>query len=972
VEGGTATITNCNNSGSITQTSDEGGGIIGTTDGTANISTSYNTGSINANWKSAGIIGRVNSNSTVTITECYNSGTITSNGNQAGGIVGTSTGVSDITKSYNTGSITSNANSGGIIGRVESPPSGHSSLTDCYNTGAIDGGWSAGIIGEETNGGATTVVHCYNAGTVDNDSSVGDLVSKGGSATVTATACFYDEDVNTAFTSQTITGITGKTTTEMKTGSTFADAGWDDTVWFIDANTNNGYPNLDDIGFGVGVVVPYNNNAGSGTELDPHQIASIEDLIYLSQTPGDWGLHFRQVADLTFDATEGNVDWNGDGTVDAGDNAGFSPIGNSTTPFTGSYDGNEKTISNLFIDQGTSNTVVGLFGETQLSGVGLSDLGLLSVDITGFTAGALVGRLSSAATAGVSGCYSTGSVTGADFTGAVVGGLVGEAGNNNSAGTIMIENCYSRCSVNNDGSGVTAGGLVGKLNAAYTISKCYSTGNVTSSGLHTGGLVGVNPSDAGTVNNSFWNEDTSGQNSSAGGTGKSTTEMTTASTFGNANWDGTVWTIDANTNDGYPNLQGIGPGVDFMPYDGNGSGTLQDPYQIDSVEDLIYLSQTTGDWGKHFIQVADIDFGADETAVDWDNDGNPDGMNTAGFSPIGNSTTPFTGSYDGDQGTSNTVGLFGETQLSGVGLSDLGLLSVDITGSTAGALVGRLSSTATAGVSGCYSTGSVTGGTVGGLVGQAGNDTSAGTIMIENCYSRCSVAVNIGGATAGGLVGRLNAAYTISNCYSTGNVNSTDIDAGGLVGRNLGTINNSFWDTHTSGQATSAGGTGKNTTEMTTASTFTAAPAEWSTPWYIDATENNGYPNLSGVGLPLASFSTDLTIVSNGGGTQDTDWAVNGGMLYGLSGGAVSVNASDLNNQLSTGDLELSGNSLTVNENIAPGSGTHTLTLGFSNGVTVPAGKGIDLGGSLVNNSSLTLTSTSTIKADVPAHSSAT
>jgi hypothetical protein len=83
-------------------------------------------------------------------------------------------------------------------------------------------------------------------------------------------------------------------------------------------------------------------------------------------------------------------------------------------------------------------------------------------------------------------------------------------------------------------------------------------------------------------------------------------------------------------------------------------------------------------------------------------------------------------------------------------------------------------------------------------------------------------------------------------------------------------------------------------------------------------------------------------------------------MLYGLSGGAVSVNASDLNNQLSTGDLELFGNGLTVSENIAPGSGTHTLTLGFSNGVTVSAGKGIDLGGSLVNNSPLTLTSTST------------
>ena len=443
--------------------------------------------------------------------------------------------------------------------------------------------------------------------------------------------------------------------------------------------------------------------------------------------------------------------------------------------------------------------------------------------------------------------------------------------------------------------------------------------------------------------------------------------MKTASTFGDAGWDGTVWTIDANTNDGYPNLQGIGLAVDaFVPYNsGAGSGTPQDPHQIASVEDLIYLSQTSADWGLHFIQVADIDFGADETAVDWDNDGNPDGMNPAGFSPIGDFSNKFTGSYDGNEKTisnlyatgGNWKGLFGVVD--GAAISDLGLINVDISNffNTSGALAGQVGNATT--ISNCYATGALVGqgNNIGGLVGTFNSST------ISDCYSRCSVeSTGTTPSSIGGLVGRLSFS-TIENSYSTGtvtvNVGATNV--GGLVGiseNNGGTITNSFWDTQTSGQASSAGGEGKTTDEMTTASTFTGAG--WSTPWYIDATENNGYPNLSGVGLPLASFSTDLTIVSNGGGTQDTDWAVNGGMLYGLSGGAVSVNASDLNNQLSTGDLELSGNSLTVDENIAPGSGTHTLTLGFSNGVTVPAGKGIDLGGSLVNNSSLTLTSTST------------
>jgi len=46
---------------------------------------------------------------------------------------------------------------------------------------------------------------------------------------------------------------------------------------------------------------------------------------------------------------------------------------------------------------------------------------------------------------------------------------------------------------------------------------------------------------------------------------------------------------------------------------------------------------------------------------------------------------------------------------------------------------------------------------------------------------------------------------------------------GGLVGYSEGTVSNSFWDTQTSGQATSAGGTGKTTAEMKNITTFSGA-----------------------------------------------------------------------------------------------------------------------------------------------------
>jgi hypothetical protein len=62
-------------------------------------------------------------------------------------------------------------------------------------------------------------------------------------------------------------------------------------------------------------------------------------------------------------------------------------------------------------------------------------------------------------------------------------------------------------------------------------------------------------------------------------------------------------------------------------------------------------------------------------------------------------------------------------------------------------------------------------------------------------------------------------------------------DVGGLVGRNYqGTVSNSFWDIQTSGQATSAGGTGENTTQMKDITTFSGAG------WNINAV-NSGQTN---------------------------------------------------------------------------------------------------------------------------------
>ena len=144
-------------------------------------------------------------------------------------------------------------------------------------------------------------------------------------------------------------------------------------------------------------------------------------------------------------------------------------------------------------------------------------------------------------------------------------------------------------------------------------------------------------------------------------------------------------------------------------------------------------------------------------------------------------------------------------------------------------------------VSNSYSTGDVTGEDgVGGLVGE--ND---GTV--SNAYSTGSVT---GENYVGGLVGGNQYHGTVRNCYSLGSVTGENY-VGGLVGENDGTMRNSFWDTETSGQATSASGTGKPTAEMKSITTFTAwdiiavNPGQTDPSYAWNIVDGDTYPFLS-------------------------------------------------------------------------------------------------------------------------------
>lgn len=124
----------------------------------------------------------------------------------------------------------------------------------------------------------------------------------------------------------------------------------------------------------------------------------------------------------------------------------------------------------------------------------------------------------------VSYCYSTSVVSGG-YNSDCLGGLLGENGEQG-----YVADCYATGEVAGD---YDAGGLVGINDHGY-IYICYSSGSV-SGYMFVGGLLGWNY--GGGIMDSFWDVETSGQSWSAGGTGKTTAEMMTKSTFTDAGWD---------------------------------------------------------------------------------------------------------------------------------------------------------------------------------------------------------------------------------------------------------------------------------------------------------------------------------------------------------------------------------------------------------------------------------------------------
>jgi len=344
-------------------------------------------------------------------------------------------------------------------------------------------------------------------------------------------------------------------------------------------------------------------SGGTGEPNNPYKIANIADFNQLTLDPNNWNKAFILMADINL---AGRIFTQAPIAPDTSTTSGFQG-----TQFTGSFDGNGHIIRNLTYSTITAGNYAGLFGYTSnatIRNLGLEDVDIYT---GGGVVGCLVGQQdctitschttgsvtsnapSSYAYAGglvgyqyegtITSCYSTVTVVSTAYSSAINGGLVGwqhsgsitssySTGNisatssnatayagglvgsqNYGAGPISF--CYSTGNVVSVSNGpsyagssvdVFAGGLVAACSGS--VVNCYSTGQVSAAGNHLvykGGLLGYN---IGTITACFWDINTSGLNTSAGGTGKTTAEMKTLSTFTSVGWDFTNETANGTSD----------------------------------------------------------------------------------------------------------------------------------------------------------------------------------------------------------------------------------------------------------------------------------------------------------------------------------------------------------------------------------------------------------------------------------------
>ena len=234
----------------------------------------------------------------------------------------------------------------------------------------------------------------------------------------------------------------------------------------------------------------------------------------------------------------------------------WTPIGTSSYPFEGTFDGGYHIISNLTINAGSR--YCGLFGK--LTNASIKNLGIENANVTSSynDVAALAGNAQGGS---ISRCYVTGTVKGKG----AVSGILGST--HSKSYTTEIDNCYVRVAIVQNGTYTKdLAGISGwNETTSVKITNCYSacTGEIRPiAGWSDGGAV-----QNGQFVSTYFDATLSPDFSSDAGRadlGRTSDQLKQQTTY--TDWDfSSIWAIDPQINGGYPYLRGFAPGLGGAP-----------------------------------------------------------------------------------------------------------------------------------------------------------------------------------------------------------------------------------------------------------------------------------------------------------------------------------------------------------------------------------------------------------------------
>ena len=405
------------------------------------------------------------------------------------------------------------------------------------STGINGGSYVGGLIGSNSN---STVINCFVVGNVSGTSGsdiyVGGLIGYNGGV---VTNCYAKGNVSANNGNNSyVGGLIGYNVETV-------------TNCYVEGNVNgsdaDNYFSENYVGGLIGYNYRYNYNY---IVSNCHFIGDVSGTGKYNSVGGLIGYNRSNVSDCY---VTGNISGSSTGgTIDVGGMIGYnnSSITNCYSTVTVSSIGRYSHTTN----PNNSNRVGGLIGAN--GSTVTKCYATSSVGGSGSSYNTYVGGLIGANSSTVTKCYATGDVDGSGSGNRnCIGGLVG------ATDGPTVSNCYAIGDVSNSSSTSNdnyIGGLIGSFDADYpysstSLSNCYAAGKVTGNG-NIGGFIGYSGYYSScTIDNSFFDYQTTGQIYAVGSgsgtinnlTGKSTAEMKTKSTFTSVNWDfTTIWNIN--------------------------------------------------------------------------------------------------------------------------------------------------------------------------------------------------------------------------------------------------------------------------------------------------------------------------------------------------------------------------------------------------------------------------------------------